>query len=78
MRQGVCLIECVRVIYTISIHSYREHYQWNMDIWGSSTLQVEAELLSVLIATFKSLGLTAHDVVIKVCIGCVVNISYVY
>lgn len=31
----------------------REHFQWNMDIWGVSGVQAEAELLSAMVAFFS-------------------------
>ena len=49
------------------LHTHiREHYQWNMDIWGVPGVEAEAELLSALVATLQSMGLTAEDVGIKV------------
>lgn len=44
----------------------REHFQWNMDIWGISTVTAEAELLSAMVSFFQSVGLTSDDVGIKV------------
>jgi len=44
----------------------REHYQWNMDVWGVGGVEAEAELLSAIVASFRSMGLTAKDVGIKV------------
>ena len=44
----------------------REHYQWNVDIWGMDGIEADAELLSVMVSLFKSLGLTSEDVVIKI------------
>jgi histidyl-tRNA synthetase len=44
----------------------REHFQWNMDIWGIPGVQVEAELLSAMVTFFKKVGLTSDDVGIKV------------
>lgn len=44
----------------------REHYQWNMDVWGVSGVEAEAELLSAITTFFKRVGLTAEDVGIKV------------
>merc|ERR1712125_103314 len=44
----------------------REHFQWNMDIWGISTVTAEAELLSAMVSFFESVGLTSDDVGIKV------------
>jgi histidyl-tRNA synthetase len=44
----------------------REHYQWNMDIWGVSTEQAEAELIRAMVSFFQNVGLTSTDVGIKV------------
>lgn len=44
----------------------REHYQWNMDVWGVSTEEAEAELISAMVNFFESVGLTHADVGIKV------------
>jgi histidyl-tRNA synthetase len=44
----------------------REHYQWNMDIWGVGGVQTEAELLSAMVNFFEKVGLTSEDVGIKV------------
>jgi histidyl-tRNA synthetase len=44
----------------------REHYQWNMDIWGVPGVEAEAEILSALVSSLKSMGLSAEDVGIKV------------
>ena len=44
----------------------REHYQWNMDIWGVSGIEAEAELLSAAITSFQQMGITSQDVGIKV------------
>ena len=44
----------------------REHYQWNVDIWGMDGIEADVELLSVMVSLFKSLGLTSEDVVIKI------------
>lgn len=44
----------------------REHFQWNMDIWGVSGVEVEAELLSAMVDFFQRVGLKAEDVGIKV------------
>ena len=44
----------------------REHYQWNVDIWGSEGVVADAELLSVLVHFFRSVGLTEEDLVIKI------------
>lgn len=44
----------------------REHYQWNMDIWGISGPEAEAELLGAIVHFFRSVGLTEKDVRIKV------------
>jgi histidyl-tRNA synthetase len=44
----------------------REHYQWNMDIWGVAGIQAEAELISAMVYFFKKVGLTSKDVGIKI------------
>ena len=44
----------------------REHYQWNVDIWGSNAVQADAELLSVLVSFFNGVGLNADDLVIRI------------
>lgn len=44
----------------------REHYQWNMDIWGVEGVEAEVELLSAITTSFKDLGITAEDVGIKI------------
>ena len=49
----------------------REHYQWNMDIWGVDGIEAEAELLSAMVMFFKKVGLTSEDVGIKVNSRCV-------
>lgn len=43
----------------------REFYQWNMDIIGVRAIYAECELISAIIAFYRSVGLTAEDVVIK-------------
>ena len=44
----------------------REHFQWNMDIWGVAGEEAEAELLSAMVTFFKNVGLSSDDVGIKV------------
>jgi len=44
----------------------REHFQWNMDVWGVSGQQAEAELVSAMVTFFRNVGLTSDDVGIKV------------
>jgi len=44
----------------------REHYQWNMDIWGVPGVAAEAELLAAVTAFLSRVGLTAKDVKIRV------------
>jgi len=44
----------------------REHYQWNVDIWGMEGIEADAELLSVMVQMFTSVGLTHDDVVVRV------------
>ena len=40
----------------------REHYQWNMDIWGEADVTAEAELMAALFTQFEALGLAPGDV----------------
>ena len=44
----------------------REHYQWNVDIWGVSGVEAEAELFSILIHFFSEVGLTSNDLRIRI------------
>jgi histidyl-tRNA synthetase len=44
----------------------REHYQWNMDVWGVPGVEAEAELLGAMVHFMKNVGLTSADVGIKV------------
>lgn len=43
----------------------REHYQWNMDIWGEPGVEAEAELLSALFSVFDALGLARGRVQVR-------------
>ncbi|KAJ6842932.1 histidine--tRNA ligase, chloroplastic/mitochondrial [Iris pallida] len=44
----------------------REHYQWNMDIFGVSKVRGEAELIHAIVLLFERLGITSLDVGIRV------------
>ncbi len=44
----------------------REHYQWNMDVWGEPDVTAEAELIAALFAALDLLGLAAGDVKLRV------------
>lgn len=44
----------------------REHFQWNMDVWGVAGVAAEAELIAAMVHFFRSVGLTSDDVGIKV------------
>ena len=44
----------------------REHYQWNVDIWGMEGVEADAELLSELVHFFNSVGLDSDDLVIRI------------
>ncbi len=44
----------------------REHYQWNVDIWGSESIASDAELVSIMVHFFKSVGLGSKDLVIRI------------
>ena len=43
----------------------REHYQWNVDIWGTNEISADAELISILVTFFDRVGLTEQDLVIR-------------
>ena len=43
----------------------REHFQWNMDIWGEPGVEAEAELLSAMFAAFDGLGLARGKVGVR-------------
>jgi len=43
----------------------REHYQWNMDIWGEPGIEAEAELLSAMVTAMDGLGLARGKVRIR-------------
>jgi histidyl-tRNA synthetase len=44
----------------------REHYQWNVDIWGSAGVEADVELLAVLCSFFGRVGLAPAEVSIRV------------
>ncbi len=44
----------------------REHYQWNMDIFGVDDVSAEVELLSAIKTFFERVGLSAGDVGLRV------------
>jgi histidyl-tRNA synthetase len=44
----------------------REHFQWNMDIWGEPGVAAEAELIAALFALLDSVGLARGDVLVRV------------
>ncbi len=44
----------------------REFYQLNVELYGSPRAEADAEIINLVIACLKSLGLTAQDFVIKV------------
>ena len=44
----------------------REHYQWNVDVWGMDGLAADAELISVLVHFFDSVGLGSGDIVVRI------------
>ncbi len=43
----------------------REHYQWNMDVWGEPGVEAEAELLAAMMTLFDALGLARGKVKIR-------------
>ena len=44
----------------------REHYQWNLDIWGEPSVSAEAELIAALLTLLDRLGLGRDDVKIRI------------
>lgn len=44
----------------------REFYQWNVDVFGDSGPEIEAELLVMIVEMCKALGLTSKDIELKV------------
>ncbi len=44
----------------------REHYQWNMDIFGADNIKYEIELFSIIIKFFKEVGLKPTDIQIHI------------
>lgn len=44
----------------------REHYQWNVDIFGVAGVTAEAELLAVITTFFQAVGIGPDDVGIKI------------
>jgi histidyl-tRNA synthetase len=44
----------------------REHYQWNVDIFGADKVKSEVEILTIIVAFFKKIGITPNDVTLKV------------
>jgi histidyl-tRNA synthetase len=44
----------------------REHYQWNMDLWGLPGVEAEAELIAAVFALVDRLGLAPGDVRMRV------------
>jgi histidyl-tRNA synthetase len=39
----------------------REHYQWNMDIWGEASVSAEAELIAAVFSALDAMGLDPGD-----------------
>ena len=44
----------------------REHYQWNVDVWGSAGIEADVELLAVLCTFFGRVGLSPGEVGIRI------------
>jgi histidyl-tRNA synthetase len=40
----------------------REHYQWNMDVWGEPDVTAEAELIAAIFHALDTMGLAPRDV----------------
>ncbi len=50
----------------MSLGRRREHYQWNLDIWGEPSVSAEAELIAALLTLLDRLGLGREDVKVRV------------
>ena len=50
----------------------REHFQWNVDIWGTSEISADAELFSVITTFLEGVGLTEEDAIKEAsrCMSC--------
>ncbi|GMI32628.1 hypothetical protein TrRE_jg5650, partial [Triparma retinervis] len=44
----------------------REHYQWNMDVWGVPGVGAEAEVIKGMVTMMGRVGLTSGDVGVKI------------
>ena len=44
----------------------REHYQWNMDIWGETSVSAEAELIAAVFDLLDAVGLARPDVKVRI------------
>jgi histidyl-tRNA synthetase len=44
----------------------REHYQWNMDVWGEPDVTAEAELIAAIFHALDAMGLAPSDVRMRV------------
>ena len=44
----------------------REHFQWNMDIWGEAGMSAEAELVAAIFELLDAIGLERGDVKVRV------------
>ena len=44
----------------------REHYQWNMDVWGEPDVTAEAELIAAIFHALDAMGLAPGDVKMRV------------
>ncbi len=44
----------------------REHYQWNLDVIGESSIMAEAEVIGAAVAAMRKLGLSAADFKVRV------------
>ncbi len=44
----------------------REHYQWNMDVWGEPAITAEAELIAAIFSLFDRVGLGGGEARIRI------------
>lgn len=44
----------------------REHFQWNVDMFGTEKIKSETEILDIITTFLKKINLTSNDIVIKI------------
>jgi histidyl-tRNA synthetase len=60
-----CIPQCWRY-ERMTRGRHREHYQWNMDIWGEPSVSADAELIAAVFAALDATGLEPGDTRMRV------------